>query len=99
MPGTGRAEDCQDLIGNTTEAAAEDVLVELADHVPSRRPARPPPGRPGPRDGPPELLTATGLWSLEQGKATRYMELDGGRREVTRWCEGVEVYRVLGSAG
>ena len=88
---------------DTTAREAMDTLVALAAHVPPDVPL----GRPlvalGSPDGPPDLLTTEGeqpaLWSLEQDQAARYMELDGGWREVTRWRQGVEVSRALGRAG
>lgn len=93
---------------DTDAQRAEDVLVELARHIPHSVPI----GRPtlvtgrstgclmqaGPMlvDRSEMVLTAElTVWFLEDGAAVRLIELDNGRRELTRFSRGQEISRQL----
>jgi hypothetical protein len=85
---------------NTTDAAAEDVLVELAPHLPTEvEIGRPAVARRG--DGGPELLaTATDstpiMWFVMADRVQRWMPVGDGRHELTEWAHRVELSRTLG---
>lgn len=91
----------------TSPQRAEDVLVELAGHLPPAVPIGRPmvvtghsPGCPA-EAGPvyveacETVLTDTAVWFLEPGAAVRMVTLSDGRAELTRWRHGVEVERTV----
>jgi len=77
-----------------SQEVAERALMGIAAHVP-------PPvdiGRPvvALQDGLAiVVITAAATWWLVPGAAERVVALQHGRSEVTRWCDGVELSRVI----
>ena len=74
---------------------AEDVLLEIATHLPRGVEL----GRPVVAVGHPDtsILTSTAaLWSLDEAGAARMVQLGNGRWELTRWRDGEELSRMIG---
>jgi hypothetical protein len=91
---------------DTDPERAEDVLVELAGHLPvdvmigrplivTGRSSRPMLEKEPRRVEACEMVFTDllAMWFLEDDAAVRFVELAEGRRELTRWSHGVEVSR------
>lgn len=85
----------------TSPQRAEDVLVEMARHLPHDVPigrplvvtGRTASGVPASGEATESVLTAEALWTLQPGGVERLAVLPDGRAEVTRWCDGAEIER------